>query len=246
MTNQDRESTNLKTARIVGLLILTATVAYMIGSGFVDTILTAPDYLLHVHPDRIQLIIGVLIQFVGAAANVSIGVVLFPILKKYSQTVAIGYVATRIFDGAGLLIAGIGTLSLIVLSQEMIQAGTQGAASVLILSNLIVAGSSTTFLVTMMALGLGSLPLCYLLYRTRLIPRPMAALGFIGYVALLMGSAVELFGFNLNMMHFLPGGIFELILPLWLIVKGFSPSAIASQPTRTDATTREQMSLANV
>ena len=244
MINQDRESTNLKTARIVGLLILTATVAYMTGSGFVDAILNAPDYLLHVHPDRIQLIIGVLIQFV-TTANVSIGVVLFPILKKYSETVAIGYVATRIFDGAGLLIAGIGTLSLIVLSQEIIQAGTQEAASALTLGNLIVAGSGTTFLVTMMALGLGSLPFCYLLYRTRLIPRAMAALGFIGYVALLMGSAVELFGFNLNMMHFLPGGIFELIFPLWLIVKGFSPSAVASQATRADATTREQMSLSN-
>jgi hypothetical protein len=164
-------------------------------------------------------------------------------LRKYSETIALGYVVTRIFDGAGLLISGIATLSLIALSQQTIQAGTQSASYSLTLGDLLVAGSHTAYLVTMVALGLGAMPFCYLLYRSRLIPRSMSVLGFIGYAALFIGSTSELFGLNLYMLHYLPGGLFELILPIWLIVKGFNPSAIASEPARTGINERGEMSL---
>jgi len=214
-------------------LILTATATYALGTGLIGSILDAPGYLADVYPNRIQMIFSVLLQFVNCAAVVGIGVLLFPILRKFSEAIAIGYVVTRIFDCAFLVVGGIGTLSLVALSQETIQAGTQDASYSLTLGALLVEGSYTVYLVGMMALGLGSLPFCHLLYRSRLIPRSMSVLGLIGYAALLIGSSVELFGFNLYMMQYLPGALFELVLPIWLIVKGFDSSAIVFESART-------------
>jgi hypothetical protein len=225
------------------MLILTATATYAFGTGLIGSILDAPDYLADVYPNRIQMIIGVLLQFVNCAAVVGIGVLLFPILRRFSEAIAIGYVVTRIFDCAWLVAGGIGTLSLIALSQEAIQAGTTDASYSLTLGALLVEGSYTAYLVGMLALGLGSLPFCYLLYRSRLVPRSMSVLGLIGYAALLTGSSIELFGINLYMLHYLPGGLFELILPIWLIVKGFNSSAIVSESAQADMNEIEKRSL---
>ena len=62
----------------------------------------------------------------------------------------------------------------------------------------------------------------------------MSVLGLIGYAALLIGSSLELFGLKLYMIDYVPGGLFELILPMWLIVKGFNSSAIVSESVNPD------------
>jgi hypothetical protein len=66
------------------------------------------------------------------------------------------------------------------------------------------------------------------------VPRSISVLGFIGYAALLIGSSLELFGLDLYLMHYVPGGLFELILPMWLIFKGFDSAAIAFEPANPD------------
>src|SRR3712207_5123064 len=99
--------TSKSTARIVGSLFLINTVAYILGSGLLNSILHAPEYLLQVYQKSTQVGIGVLLQFVTAAGNVAIGVLLFPILKKHSETVALGYMVTRSFDGAGIVVSGL-------------------------------------------------------------------------------------------------------------------------------------------
>lgn len=225
MTRIETNRPDKATARIVGALFLIATSAYIVGGGLVDPILSGPDVLSDLRDHRPRAVFGVLLQFVTAAANVLIGVLLFSILKRYSQTIALGYFATRMFDGIGVLIAGVGSLSLVALSHRAVQAGADDAAGLRAVSALVVSHSETTFDVTMLALAVGAIPFCYLLYRTRLIPRPLAALGFAGYVALLGGGVAELFGADLSMMHYVPGGAFEAVLPLWLFFRGFGEPA---------------------
>lgn len=229
MITNRKSNTTIVTARIIGVLFLVATVMYILGSGLIGSMLSAPDYLLHIYPNRIQMITGVLFQFVDAAAVVGIGVLLFPILKKHSETVAVGYVGTRILEFAFLVLGGIGTLSLIALSQETIGAGTTQASYSLTSGALLTSGSHTAYLIAMSVLGLGSLPFCYLLYRSRLIPRALSVLGIVGYAVLLTGTLLELFGINLYMLHYAPGGLFELVLPIWLIVKGFNSLSVVPE-----------------
>jgi hypothetical protein len=99
---------------------------------------------------------------------------------------------------------------------------------------LLVASSDTAYIVTMLALGLGSMPFCYLLYRSRLIPRPLAALGFVGYAALFAGSLLEIVGMDLRMIHYVPGGLFEILLPVRLIFWGFDVTATTSHSAEPD------------
>ncbi len=243
MTTKEETVTNRKTARIVGGLILTATATYMLGSGLLESILDAPDYLLHVQLNSAQVVTGVLLEFVDAAAVAAIGIMLFPILRKHNEAIALGYAGTRIIECLLLIVAGISSLSLITLSQGYAQAGAPDASYFQALGTLVVAQSGLAFQMAMIALGLGSLPFCYLLYRSRLIPRSMSVLGLIGYAALLIGSLLEVFGHDLAMIHYLPGGLFELVLPIWLIVKGFNSSAIVSESAQADLNESEERSL---
>jgi Domain of unknown function (DUF4386) len=67
--------------------------------------------------------------------------------------------------------------------------------------------------------------LCWLLLRTRLIPRPLAILGLIGYPILAARTIAELFGIHIGLLLTIPGGLFELALAFWLLFKGFNPEA---------------------
>ena len=81
--------------------------------------------------------------------------------------------------------------------------------------------------------ALGGLIFSYLLYLSKLVPRYLSGLGIIGYLMLFLGVVLDMFSFfNINdgagMLLYLPGGLFELFLPIWLFIKGFNSSAIAS------------------
>lgn len=240
---QEKMNTDNKTARIVGVLILIATVTYMVGDGLLQAILNAPDYLLQVSQNSTQVVIGVLFEFIDAAAVAAVGIMLFSILRKHSAAIALGYAGTRIIECLLLIVAGIGSLSLIPLSQEYVQAGAPNASYFQALGSLLVEQSSLAFQIAMIALGLGSLPFCYLLYRSKLIPRAISVLGLIGYSALLIGGLLELLGLNLLMIQYAPGALFELIFPIWLIVKGFNSSPIVSEPDKTDMNESDERSL---
>jgi hypothetical protein len=122
--NSDR-----KTARIVGVLFITATLASILGTfGFLEPILDAPDYLISVSANETQWIVGVLIDAINSAAVVVIAVMLFPIFKKYNQALALGYVASRIIESVILIVGSISLLSLLTLSQEYVQAGAPDAS----------------------------------------------------------------------------------------------------------------------
>jgi len=81
----------------------------------------------------------------------------------------------------------------------------------------------------MITLGISGLILCYSFYKTKLIPRLFAIWGLIGYAVILGGSVLEVLGFDLQTIHAIPGGLWEVFIGVWLIVKGFNPSAFASE-----------------
>jgi Domain of unknown function (DUF4386) len=78
-----------------------------------------------------------------------------------------------------------------------------------------------------MSLGLGALFLCLLLFRTRLVPQWLAGWGVIGYALHVAGAIAEIFGIPISLIILIPGGLFELALAFWLLIKGFNPEAYA-------------------
>jgi hypothetical protein len=88
--------------------------------------------------------------------------------------------------------------------------------------------------IAMFTLGIAGLLLCYVFYKAKLVPRLVAVWGLIGYAIIFGGSALEVLGFNLLTIHAIPGGLWELFIGVWLIVKGFNPSAFAPESATPD------------
>ena len=223
--------THKKTARIVGALFLIAMVTSLLGGIWLETILSAPDYLINLSTNKIQVITGVLLELINGIAVVGIAVMMYPIFKKQDEALALGYVAFRIIEAVIIIAAVISPLSLIALSQEYIQAGASEASNFQTLS--------TSFLAVRAHLvgqllgiffSLAALLFYYLLYQSKLVPRWLSVWGLIGVVSVLIWNLIEIFGISIS-----AGMIFgliiisnEIFLGIWLIVKGFNPSAIAS------------------
>jgi hypothetical protein len=225
-----------KTAIIVGVLFLTATATYMVGSGFIDSSLNAPDYLINVSENITQVIIGVLLELICGAAVIGIGVMMFPILKKYNEPIALGYVGIRVIEAVIIVVRVISPLLLLTLSQEYVKADTPDASYFQTLGTIAIEWRYWTYQMILMTY-LGGLMFSYLLYQSRLIPRFLSVLGLIGHPLVVTGSLLAMFGVidtlrGVGMILMLPGGLFEFLLPIWLFVKGFNSSAIASQSTK--------------
>jgi hypothetical protein len=229
-------NSNKKTAIIVGVLFL-AGITIFLGDGFIDPILDAPDYLIDVSENRTQVITGVLIAFINGVAIVGIAVLMFPILKKHNEPIALGYVGFRITEFGIIMVYLTSPLLLIALSQEYAKAAAPDASSFQALGAVLIAVRYWGIRWVWLFNGLAGLMFAYLLYQSKLIPRFLSVWGLIGYAVLLPGTLLDMLGHidaqqgAAFVIVFLVGGLFEVpVLPIWLFVKGFNPSAIVSEP----------------
>lgn len=126
--------------------------------------------------------------------------------------------ATRIIEGALLAVGVVALLALVPLT-EVVGADSVDIAAV---STLAIAVNDISYQVAMATLGLGSLFFCGLLHRSGLVPRRLAAWGFVGYAIFLAGAILEVFGVRAGLVLSIPGGLFELFFGGWLIARGFT------------------------
>jgi hypothetical protein len=224
-------STKRKTAIIVGALFLIAMVTSLGGGLWLESILTAPDYLLTVSANETQVIIGVLLELINCVAVIGIAVMMFPIFKKTDEALALGYVAFRVVEAAILVAAVISPLALIALSQEYQKAGAQDASYFQTLGTSFMAvRAHLTGLLLVVFFSLGALLFYFLLYRSKLVPRFIPVWGFIAVALVFTWNLIATFGIGLGaaMIFVLPIILNEIFLGIWLIVKGFNSSAVAS------------------
>jgi hypothetical protein len=223
-----------KTARIVGVLFIIATVAGILSVVILGPILADPDYLIGFSENENQVIIGALLDLLGAGAFVGLAVMLFPILRRHNERIAIGYIVARGFEAVPFIIANISLLSLLTLSQEYVQAAAPDASCFLpVGAGLLAAYDWTQLLGPRILASLAALPFHYLLYQSKLLPRFISVWGLIGAPLYLASGLLAMFGLvdplsPILVFLFLPAALLEMVLAVWLIVKGFNSSAIAS------------------
>jgi len=219
-------NSNRKTAIIVGVLFIIATVASISTFVFVG-FLDAPDYLVNVSANENQVLGGMFLELIWALAVVGIPVMLFPILKKHNETLALGFFSFRLIEAVFTIVRTIGLLLLLTLSQEFVQAGALDASYYQILGTLLIAARDWAFKIGPgFAFSLSALILNYVLYKSKLIPRWLSGWGFVGATLCFASYLLQFFSINLDIL-FLPIAVQEMVFALWLIVKGFNPSAIA-------------------
>jgi len=229
MTSKERMSTHRKTAIIVGVLFIIGTVAGILSVVFTGSILDSPDYLVEISADENQFITGALFILIMGFALAMVPVMLFPILKKHNEALALGSVVFRgVLEGACYIIATINMLFLLLLSREYVKAGAPEASHFQTLGAILL--EADTYIMNAMigvVFPIGALMIYYLLYQSKLIPRWLSAWGFLGAIPYLASFLLGFFDFELGILM-LPLALQEMVLAIWLIVKGFNPSAIAS------------------
>lgn len=218
--------TNLqKTAKIVGLLFIIGTAAGIL-SQIVVPILKAPDYLIKLSENKNTVILGVLLVLTMGISLSMMSVVLYPVIKKYNEALALGAV---IFRGALELVCYLGLavswLLLLTLSQEYVSTGTPLAANFQLMGNMLLdlaiqIGSTGLSIV----FSIGAIIIYYVFNKTKLIPTWLSLWGLIGAIIYLATPILFMFGFDFEFLQYLLG-VQEMVMAVWLIIKGFNASA---------------------
>jgi Domain of unknown function (DUF4386) len=224
------------TARIVGVLYLAGMVVGIGGNVLIQSILGAPDPST-IAANSMLLALGAVLWLSTVAGDAAHGILMFPVLKPHSERAAVGYLTARIIDATFIAVMALLILVQIPVGIEYLNAGSSDTSYLQALSAVLTKANLYAYEFAMITVGVAGLILCSMFYRTQLVPRLLAVWGLIGYAILLLGSVLQVLGFNLNSIQAIPGGLWELFIGVWLIVKGFSTSSqLPSEPTISSTT----------
>lgn len=200
------DESSRRTAIFIGLMFLIATVTFLAGDALVVDALGSSGSTVHTG----QLTLGVALQAVDALAVAAIGAAFVGVLARFNRKLAYGHFAFRVVES--LVILGIGAYMLI---QESL-----------------VNYEPIIYVFT----GIAGLMFTTVLLQSGLVATWLARLGIVGYLAILAALPIDLLNLASldalpGMLLYVPGGLFEVFLPILLITRGFrSTNTPLSEP----------------
>jgi hypothetical protein len=226
---------NKETARVAGVLFILATAAGVAGTGVLGSALDGPDFLSRLSLEGNRVLVGALLSFVAACASAGIAIALYPVLRKFNEGLALGSVGFRLIEAVFYIVGTLCLLSIFALSQESAGMGGQVGPYTETLGRLLrTAKDLAGFVLGVMAFCIGGGLYYVVFYRSRLIPRWLSGWGLIALVLLLAAVLITLvdgepYSVSGNLVFLaLPIALQEMVLAVWLIVKGFNASPIAA------------------
>jgi hypothetical protein len=215
-----------RTATVAGALFLVTHVTSVAALALYGAIRTHSDYVVGAGPDTPALL-GAFLEVVLALAVVGTAVTLFPVVKRYNESLALGYVGLRTLEAGIIAVGVVPLLAVVTLRQDR----TTGAVAV---ARALVALHDWTFLVgPSLVLGTNTVLLATVLYRSGLVPRFIPVLGLVGGPLVFAAGTAQLFGLFAQVSVWaavtaVPVFAWEICLAVYLIVKGFRPLANAA------------------
>jgi hypothetical protein len=223
-----------RNAIAAGVLFIVCTVASILSALPTSSLLGGSDYLAKLAAHDNRVVIGALIEFIWAFSGAGIAIALYPVLRKYNRALALGSVAGRVIEGMFVLIGTLSMLVLLSVGQNSLAAGSASASSFLHVGHALLSVRDWVFgFVALIPFALGAAMYCYVLYRSRLVPRWLSGWGLVAaavsLVATIYSGFTQDFGFStVNTVLNIPIAVQEMVLAVWLIAKGFNRSALAS------------------
>jgi hypothetical protein len=218
-------------ALVAGVMYLVTIVA-SVPAQYVSyaPVLTNTRYVLGAGADT-RVLWGGLLEVITALACIGTAVVLFPVVRRHHEGAALGFVTARVLEAA-LIVTGIVSMLSVVSLRRPEAVGAEAAARVVTAEGLVAVHDWTFLLGPGVLPGVNALLLGYLMYRSRLVPRAIPAIGLVGAPLFLLAGAGTLVGLNeatsiWTVLATIPIFIWELSLGLWLLVKGFRSAAAA-------------------
>jgi hypothetical protein len=222
------------TAVVVGVLYIIGTVAGVLSVVVTMPILGASDYLAKVAASANQLTVGALLVLLMGLALAMVPAMLFPVFRKINEALAVGYVVFRGALETVAYIAGvIPWLFLLIVGREYVSAGAPNASYFQTLGSLLKEGSDSISPIRGIVFSVGALMLYYLLYQSKLIPRWISGWGVFAVLLAVAANFLNMFRLQstastMDTVMNLPLFLQEMVMAVWLIFRGFTPSAIAS------------------
>ena len=225
-----------KTARIFGWLFI-ATFITSLGAKALFVSGVGGDFsALSFTPEAFSentVYLGVILEFLLIVANIGTGVVLYPIVKRQSEGLALGYVAARIVESTFILVGLMSIISVVSVNSALAGASGAEASALAAQGSSLVSTYDWAFLFGPgLVVGFGNgLILGYLMYKSGLVPRRMAMLGLIGGPMLILSFVLILFGVYENgsgpaFLLAIPEIAWEVSIGIYAAWKGFRPSSI--------------------
>ncbi len=217
-----------KTAILVGALFIMGTLAGVLSIVFAGSFLSDPDYLIKFSENQNQILLGSLCVLIMGISLAMMSVVLFPLLKKYNEALALGAVVFRGALEAVLYIAiVICWLALLTVGQEYVKAGAPVVSQFQTLGALLLKAVDQLGSILDIIFSLGALMIYCLFYQSRLIPRWLSVWGLLGATFYLGSGLLAMFSLNMGILQ-ASLALQEMVLAVWLIVKGFNSSPVVN------------------
>lgn len=238
--------TDRTTARVVGSLFIVASVAGAVGLAIQQSVLDSSEYLTEAALKENRVATGALLELIMGVAAVGIAIAIYPVLRRRTERLALGYVVARTIEAVIYVIGSIVLLSLLTVSREFVDAGAPDASHFQTLGGLLLAvrdwGGHGVLDAAVFTVG--ALILNYALYRARLVPRWLSVWGLAGASLYLAAGVLVIYGLEplstTQVVLEVPLGVQEMVLAVWLIVKGFDAPASASGPWKEPALAQRQ------
>jgi hypothetical protein len=237
-TNAGSQGTDRKAAALVGILYIVGTVTGVLSVAFTGSTLDGPDCLVNIAADADQMVLGALFVLIMGLALAMVPVVMYPISKRYSETLALGYVLFRgALETVTYIAVVVSALLLVTLSREYVTAGAPDAPGFHALGTVLLQSNDWISQITTVVFILGALMFYYVLFRWKLIPRWISGWGLVTALPYLAAGFLVMFGVRehfstIDTLMRVPLGLQEMVMAVWLIVRGFNPSAVGSESAR--------------
>ena len=225
-------------ARTMGILYILGTISGILSRVVTGTINSAPDLLASISANGNPITLGALFVLTMGLALAMIPVMAYPVLRKHDEILALGYVVFRGALEAVYYMAILVSWLLLLPLSRVYQAGSPDASTLTVLANVLLEAKEIAVLGTFV-FCLGGLMFYYLLFQSKLVPQWLSGWGFIALILGFAAGLLVMFGFfgptsTISDVLQIPIGLQEMVLAVWLIVKGFNPSALASESAKTE------------
>jgi len=212
-------STNdIGAARFYGFSFITTFLAYGVGNALMEGVVAATDPIAALHSSSTTFLIAIILMIVvHTFTNMGVAVVMYTVLKPFSRFLPMAFLALAIIATTALMVGGgLLALALPVSGDQALEMSDK-----LMLVELMKKANFYLYQTGMTVWGVGGILMCFVLLRAKLVPSWLPYVGILGYAIFIIGTTSEFFGSGIGIMLSLPGGLFEITLSVYLIIKGF-------------------------
>lgn len=218
-----------RNAQVAGLLWLLAIVAGIVSLVFLGDYKQVETNVAFFSQNQTSILIASFLFLLMALFTANIAIFLYPVLKKYNQSMALSAVGLRLIETALFAVSSLLFLGVLIVSNAYVNAGSPAVTTYQILAHTFLSMNEMSGVLAAFAFNAGAFMYCYIFYRSRLVPMGLGGFGIIATLCGFASAFLALFGFaDISSYLEFPTIIFEIAIAIWLIIKGFDQGVLSS------------------